>query len=115
MPARKRHDLPAAYRDGTARYLNYSRSAVIWDDHADASVRPRSPAGVTAEQVITDAIGVLEQPSVSRLPAADARLMMLTLGGHRFGQPPRPPWPGAAGLTVPHRHDHALAAITSRA
>jgi hypothetical protein len=31
MPVRKGHDLLAAYRDGTARYLNYSGKAVIWD------------------------------------------------------------------------------------
>jgi hypothetical protein len=39
MPVRKGHDLLAAYRDGTARYLNYSGKAVIWDDHSDSRVQ----------------------------------------------------------------------------
>jgi len=41
-----------------------------------------------AGQVIANAIGVWEQPSLPPLPAGEARLMMLTPGGHRFGQAP---------------------------
>jgi hypothetical protein len=86
MPARKGHDLLAAYRDGTARYLNYSGKAVVWEDHSDIRVQAAITNWLTAGQVIADAIGVWEQPSLPPLPAGDARLMMLTPGGHRFGQ-----------------------------
>jgi hypothetical protein len=88
MPARKGHDLLVAYRDGTARYLNYSGKAVIWEDHSDTRIQTAITDWLTAGQVIAAAIGVWEQPSLPPLPAGDARLMMLTPGGHRFGQAP---------------------------
>jgi hypothetical protein len=88
MPVRKGHDLLVAYRDGTARYLNYSGKAVIWEDHSDIRIQAAITGWLTAGQSIADAIGVWEQPSLPPLPAGDARLMMLTPGGHRFGQAP---------------------------
>jgi hypothetical protein len=39
MPVRKGHDLLVGYRDGTARYLNYSGKAVIWEDHSDTRIQ----------------------------------------------------------------------------
>jgi len=52
MPVRKGHDLLAAYRDGTARYLNYSGKAVIWDDHSDSRVQAAITSWLNAGQVI---------------------------------------------------------------
>ncbi|HLY64752.1 MAG TPA: hypothetical protein VKU60_04380, partial [Chloroflexota bacterium] len=88
MPMRKGHDLLAAYRDGTARYLNYSGKAVIWEDHSDTRIQAAITDWLTAGQLIAGTIGVWEQPSLPPLPAGEARLMMLTPGGHRFGQAP---------------------------
>lgn len=88
MPARKGHDLLTAYRDGSARYLNYSGKALIWEDHSDARIQAAIARWLTAGQVIADAIGVWDQPSLPPLQAGHARLMMLTPGGHRFGQAP---------------------------
>jgi hypothetical protein len=106
MPARKDHDLLTAYRDGTARYLNYSGKAVIWEDHSDIRVQATITDWLTTGQVIADAIGVWEQPSLPPLPAGDARLMMLTPAGHRFGQAP------AAALSQDPQAGPFLAAAT---
>jgi hypothetical protein len=106
MPVRKGHDLLAAYRDGTARYLNYSGKAVIWDDHSDSRVQAAITGWLDAGQVIASAIGVWEQPSLPPLPPGDARLMMLTPGGHRFGQAP------AAALSQDPKAGPFLAAAT---
>jgi hypothetical protein len=88
MPARKGHDLLAAYRDGTARYLNYSGTAVIWENPPDTRARAAIAGWLAAGQVIADVIGPWEQPSLPPVPAGQARLLMLTPGGHRFGQGP---------------------------
>jgi len=116
MPARKGHDLLVAYRDGTARYLNYSGKAVIWEDHSDTRAQAAITDWLDAGQVVASAIGVWEQPSLPPWPAGDARLMMLTPGGHRFGQAP------AAALSQDPQAGPFLAAptrllqlITSRA
>jgi hypothetical protein len=106
MPVRKGHDLLAAYRDGTARYLNYSGKAVIWDDHSDSRVQAAITGWLNAGQVIASAIGVWEQPSLPPLPPGDARLMMLTPGGHRIGQAP------AAALSQDPKAGPFLAAAT---
>jgi hypothetical protein len=107
MPVRKGHDLLAAYRDGSARYLNYSGKAVIWEDHSDARIQAAITGWLTAGQVIADAIGVWDQPSLPPLPARQARLMMLTPGGHRFGQAP------AAALSQDPKAGPFLTAATS--
>src|SRR6267142_5896966 len=39
MPVQGSHDLLAAYRDGSARYLNYSGKAVVWEDRSDAQIQ----------------------------------------------------------------------------
>lgn len=82
MPVRKGHDLLTAYRDGPARYLNHSGKAVIWEDHSDARIQAAITGWLTAGQVIADAIGVWDQPSLPSLQAGHARLLMLTPGGH---------------------------------
>ena len=66
MPARKGHDLLVAYRDGTARYLNYSGKAVIWEDHSDTRVQAAITDWLTAGQVVASAIGVRERLSERR-------------------------------------------------
>src|ERR1700722_17775869 len=39
IPVEGAHDLLAAYRDGSARYLNHSGKAVIWEDRSASEVR----------------------------------------------------------------------------
>ena len=39
LPVNGAHDLLAAYRDGSARYLNYSGKAVVWEDRSVAPIQ----------------------------------------------------------------------------
>jgi hypothetical protein len=107
MPVGKGHDLLAAYRDGSARYLNFSGRALIWEDRSDARIQAAITIWLTAGQVIADAIGVWDQPSLPPLQAGQARLMTLTPGGHRFGQAP------VAALSQDPKADPFLTAATS--
>jgi len=93
MPMPKGNDLLVAYRDGSARYLNYSGRILIWEDRSDAEVGAAIAGWLSAGQGIANAIGVWDQPSLPPLPPGQARVLMLTPGGHRFGQAP------AAALT----------------
>jgi len=51
---------------GTARYLNYSGKAVIWEDHSDTRVQAAITDWLTAGQVVASAIGVWERLSERR-------------------------------------------------
>ena len=105
MPAQKGHDLLVAYRDGSARYLNYSGKVLIWEDRSDADVQAAITTWLAVGQVIADAIGVWDQPSLPPVPAGQARLLMLTPGGHRFGQAPASSGPASRSLgTRGRRH-----------
>jgi hypothetical protein len=88
MPVSGGHDLLAAYRDGTARYLNYSGKAVVWEDRSVAPIQSAINDWLAKAQVIVNAIGPWNQPALPPLPPGHARLMMLTPSGPHFGQGP---------------------------
>jgi hypothetical protein len=88
MPVHGGHDLLAAYRDGTARYLNYSGKAVVWEDRSVAPIQSAINDWLAKAQVIVNAIGPWDQPALPPLPPGHARLMMLTPSGPHFGQGP---------------------------
>jgi hypothetical protein len=88
VPAGNGHDLLVAYRDGTARYLNYSGKAVVWENRSDAQIEAAITGWVSAGQRLANDIGVWESPALPPLPAGAARALMLTPCGHRFGQAP---------------------------
>jgi hypothetical protein len=88
VPAGNGHDLLVAYQDGTARYLNYSGKAVVWENRSDAQIQAAITGWVSAGQRLADVIGVWEAPTLPPVPAGAARALMLTPGGHRFGQAP---------------------------
>lgn len=88
MPVQGAHDVLAAYRDGTARYVNYSGQAVVWDDRSDQQVQAAINRWLIAGQVIANTVGPWEEPSLPPVAAGDARLMVLTPGGPHFGQGP---------------------------
>ncbi len=90
MPVGDAHDLLAAYRDESARYLNYSGSALVLEDRSRAAIRAAIGNWIAIGQVIADAAGPWEQPSLPPLPTGNARVMALTPGGPRFGQGPAP-------------------------
>ncbi|MBL8755145.1 MAG: hypothetical protein JNK15_17710 [Planctomycetes bacterium] len=77
-------DTVAAYEDGSARYLNYTGSAVIWDAPDDRMAH--LVAAVVAEGAkIAARIGPWEGARPP-LPAGMTRLSMLTPSGLHFGQ-----------------------------
>jgi hypothetical protein len=88
MPVHDGHDLLAGYRDGTARYLNYSGKAVLWEDRSVASIQAAINDWLARAEVIVNAIGPWNQPALPPLPPGHARLMMLTPSGPHFGQGP---------------------------
>jgi hypothetical protein len=88
MPVHGGHDVLAGYRDGTARYLNYSGGAVVWEDRSVASIQSAINDWLARAQVIVNAIGPWNQPALPPLPPGHARLMMLTPSGPHFGQGP---------------------------
>jgi hypothetical protein len=87
IPVDGGHDLLAAYRDRTARYLNHAGGAVIWDQpvpEIDSAIDEWLASG----QAIANAIGPWDEPALPPLPAGHARAMMLTPSGPHFGQGP---------------------------
>src|ERR1700722_16558297 len=64
MPVDDGHDLLAAYRDGSARYLNYSGAAVVWEDRTVSEVQSAIDSWLATGQGIADAAGPLEPPTV---------------------------------------------------
>src|SRR5207247_7904449 len=82
MPVPAGRDLLVAYRDGSARYLNYSGKVLLWEARSDAEIEAAITGWLAVGQVIADATGVWDQPSLPPVPPGQARLLMLTPGGH---------------------------------
>ena len=77
-------DIVAAYRDGTARYLNYSGSGVIWE-RPDQSLDTEIKILLDAGQAVATHIGPWDQPRPEVPKADNVRLNMLTPSGLHFG------------------------------
>jgi hypothetical protein len=80
-------DILAAYADGTARYINYSGAAVIWEG-ADDSLEAMIHGLLDACTPILGQIGPWKGPRPGAPPRGQARLSMLTPAGLFFGQAP---------------------------
>jgi hypothetical protein len=80
-------DTLAAYADGSARYLNWSGKAIVWD-------APRTPIGalvgavIEAGERIVPRIGPWDGPRRGPPPLDHVRLNMLTPSGLHFGEGP---------------------------
>lgn len=66
MPVTGGHDLLAAYRDGSARYLNCSGSALALEDWSQTAIQTAIGTWIAIGQVIADAAG----PVGTAIPAA---------------------------------------------
>lgn len=88
MPVDKGHDVLAAYTDGTARYLNYSGAAIVWEDRSDTRIQRAITDWLATAGTIASAVGTWDQPTLPPVPPGHARLAVLTPGGLRFGQGP---------------------------
>jgi hypothetical protein len=85
VPVQHGHDVLAAYRDGSVRYINFSGAAVVGDEApptAGAAGRELLEQG----RILVSRIGPWTEPQLPPLAQGDARLMVLTPSGPHFGQ-----------------------------
>ena len=82
------HDVLAAYRDGSVRYLNYSGKVLVVEGEQAAVVGDAVAAWFEIAQALAHVVGVWDEPQLPSLPAGATRILMLTPGGLRFGQGP---------------------------
>lgn len=84
VPVPKGLDTVVAYEDRSARYLNFSGAAVVWE-HPDASLISQVEALLAAGRSLVQKIGPWEG-SRPPLPPGHARISILTPSGIHFGQ-----------------------------
>lgn len=88
VPMEGGRDTLAAYEDGSARYLNYSGRAIVWDAPGrDIEVDARIGALLQSGRALATMIG----PWVGARPplgAGNARISLLTPSGLHFGEGP---------------------------
>ena len=89
VPVDGGRDVLAAYKDGSARYLNHSGRVLVAEAGVEA-VAASVAEVVAVAQTLAGVVGVWDQPALPDLPAGDSRLLLLTPGGFRFGQGPDP-------------------------
>ncbi len=80
-------DIVAVYADFTARYINYSGAAVIWDS-PDNSLDQDMDAVLQAGSEVVGQIGPWEGDRPPAPPTGHARISMLTPSGLHFGEAP---------------------------
>ncbi|HEX4818766.1 MAG TPA: hypothetical protein VFV00_01060 [Acidimicrobiales bacterium] len=88
MPMESGHDVLAAYRDGSVRYLNFSGKVAVVEPPAPTQVTDAVAAWFHVAEDIVANIGPWEEPALPDLPAGHLRVMMLTPSGPHFGQGP---------------------------
>jgi hypothetical protein len=87
VPVEGGRDVLAAYRDGSARYLNHAGNVSVFENGPD-TVTAGVVAMIDAAQPLADVVGLWDKLQLPELPAGDSRLLLLTPGGFRFGQGP---------------------------
>jgi hypothetical protein len=90
VPVSRAHDLLAAYRDGSARYLNFAGGAVVWEDRSVTDIQAAIEGWLAVGQAIADSIGPWDEPRLPPLPEGYARVIVLTPSGPHLGQGPAP-------------------------
>jgi len=88
MPMESGHDVLAAYRDGSVRYLNFSGKVAVVEPPTTKDVSDAVAAWFVVAEAIVAGIGPWEDPTLPELPAGNLRVMMLTPSGPHFGQGP---------------------------
>lgn len=80
-------DVLAAYQDGTARYLNYTGAAIIWE-HPNDTLDAEIGQLLRAAQEVAQRIGPWENERPGPPRSGYVRLNMLTPSGLHFGEGP---------------------------
>jgi len=81
-------DTLAAYSDHTARYINYTGSMVIWDNHDDATAGQLIEDLFAKSREIVSKIGPWENPRRPAPAQGMVRLSFLVSDGLYFGEGP---------------------------
>lgn len=80
-------DIVAAYADHTARYLNYSGAAIVWERPNEA-LDQAIDSLLAAGRMVAAQIGPGEGPRPAAPPKGQVRISMLVPSGLHFGQGP---------------------------
>ena len=80
-------DIVAAYADHTARYLNYSGAAIVWE-RPDESLDQAIDSLLAAGRMVVAQIGPWEGSRPAAPPTGQVRISMLVPSGLHFGQAP---------------------------
>ena len=80
-------DIVAAYADHTARYLNYSGAAIVWE-RPNESLNQAIDSLLAAGRMVAAQIGPGEGPRPAAPPKGQVRISMLVPSGLHFGQGP---------------------------
>lgn len=80
-------DIVAAYADHTARYLNYSGAAIVWE-RPDESLDRDIDSLLSAGRMVAAQIGPWDGPRPPAPPKGQVRISMLVPSGLHFGQGP---------------------------
>lgn len=89
VPVDGGHDVLAAYPVGGVRYLNHAGGATVLEEgQGGEAVLVALAELLVAGQALADVLGPWTEAALPELPADQTRLLVLTPGGHRFGQGP---------------------------
>ncbi len=80
-------DVLAAFKDGTARYINYSGKILVWETQDPNSNQLVQDLFVKSENIIHQ-IGPWDQPRRPHPTAGDVRITFLVSDGLYFGEAP---------------------------
>jgi hypothetical protein len=78
-------DIVAAYVDDSARYINYSGAAIVWDTR-DAEIDRMVIELLAVGQSFVDVSDPWDGPRPPAPPTGSVRINLLTFGGLHFGQ-----------------------------
>jgi hypothetical protein len=89
VPVGGGHDVLAAYPVGGVRYLNHAGGATVVEEGQGGEELVVALARVlSAGQALADVLGPWTGDALPHIPGDHTRLLVLTPGGHRFGQGP---------------------------
>jgi hypothetical protein len=80
-------DVLAAYEDGTARYINYTESMIVWDSKTEESNDLVVDLFLASRNVV-EQIGPWDRARLARPAAGNIRMTFLVADGLYFGEGP---------------------------
>jgi hypothetical protein len=80
-------DVLASYKDGTARYINYTGKLIVWEATTPASAKLTSALLLQSEPILSK-IGPWDQPRRPHPAKGNARITFLVSDGLYFGEAP---------------------------